>query len=132
MFNACLHLLQLPILFDKKLDTSLVKWLSPLVDFVKLNADGASRGNPGRAGCGRVIRGPKEFFISGFAKYISTQTSVFAEAIVVLEGLKLLALLHLTSVWIERDAQLLVDTLNNLTFIPCHIAYIFSWIRNML
>lgn len=79
-----------------------------------------------------MITGHNGSFISGFARYIGTQTSVFAEAFVVLEGLELVVPLHLTSIWIEHDSQVLVDNLNESAAIPWSIIYIFSCIKHIL
>ena len=56
-----------------------VRWLPPPNDWVMLNIDGSSMGNPGRAGGGGIIRNSHGEWVSGYAKAIGYTTSVTAE-----------------------------------------------------
>ena len=47
--------------------------------WVKLNIDGAFKGNPGLAGCGGVVRNEDGRWIAGFARRIGVTTSFVAE-----------------------------------------------------
>lgn len=123
---------QLLILSDQQVPFSLDSWLPPPVDYVKSNVDGAIRGNPGRASCGGVINGPNGRFIFGFSKSIGIQSLVFAETFTVLEGLQLVASLHIPFVWIELDSEVLVDCLNEFNTISCSIIHIFACIKHIL
>ena len=51
----------------------------PPLNWYKLNTDGASCGNPGRARGGGVIRGSVGNWIRGFVRYIGYTTSIIAE-----------------------------------------------------
>lgn len=82
--DALVALLQLFCKPSTQSDVYLVRWLPPPTDWVELNVDGASRGNPGASGCGGVIRGQHGTFVAGFGHYIGSQKSVFAEATAVL------------------------------------------------
>ena len=42
-----------------------IKWLQPPLNWVKLNSDGPSLGNPGQAGGGGLIRDSNEFGLEG-------------------------------------------------------------------
>lgn len=48
---------------DKAKNRKKVRWISPKKDWTKLNFDGASRGNPGKAGYGAVIRDENGSFL---------------------------------------------------------------------
>ena len=53
-----------------------VQWLPRPVNWVKLNSDGSSMGNPGLAGGGGLIRNERGKWINGYARAIGITTSV--------------------------------------------------------
>jgi len=56
-----------------------VQWDSPPGDWIKLNLDGASRGNPGPTGAGGVFRGPHGNWVFGFSINLGRCTVVKAK-----------------------------------------------------
>ena len=56
-----------------------VRWIKPPRDWLKLNMDGASQGNPGKAGGGGVIRDSSRKWVKGFSRSIRVATSVIPE-----------------------------------------------------
>lgn len=64
-----------------------VRWLTPRMGWVKLNTDGASRGNPGNAGCGGLIRGPGGELHEVFAARCGSCSCTRAELLGVMRGL---------------------------------------------
>ena len=62
-------------------------WDCPPDDWYKINLDGASKGNPGIAGCGIVIRNSKGDNVGSLAISIGTQTNHIVEASAALHGL---------------------------------------------
>lgn len=48
----------------------LISWQFPGTYYVQLNTDGASRGNPGIAGCGGQIRDAAGRWLSGFMAFV--------------------------------------------------------------
>jgi len=56
----------------------LIRWFAPSDGWVKLNADGASRGNLGPAGGGGVIEGPLSNWVHGFLVCLGICSSVKA------------------------------------------------------
>ena len=66
-----------------------VRWEKSPLNWYKLNIDGASCGNPGRAGGGGVIRDSARNWIKGFARYIGYTTCIIAEFWALRDGLQL-------------------------------------------
>ena len=56
-----------------------IGWKYPAKGWIKLNVDGCSKGNPGLAGAGGVMRDHMGTWIGGFARNISICSSVIAE-----------------------------------------------------
>ncbi|KAK9987317.1 hypothetical protein SO802_032268 [Lithocarpus litseifolius] len=92
---------------------SWVRWIPPPVQWVKLNSDGSSLGNPGRAGGGGVIRNADGKWIKGYARAIGNTTSVAVELWALRDGIQLCLELNLTAVIIELDALVVIDLLRN-------------------
>ena len=59
--------------------TISVRWMKPPMDWLKLNTNGASLGNPGKAGGGGVIRDSSGKWVKGFSRSIGVATSVMAK-----------------------------------------------------
>ncbi|PKI60390.1 hypothetical protein CRG98_019215 [Punica granatum] len=57
----------------------LVGWNRLSRGWIKLNMDGASKGNPGPAGAGGVLRKEDGVWIAGFARNVGIATAVVAE-----------------------------------------------------
>ena len=51
---------------------SLIQWTPPPERWIKLNVDGASKGNPGTAGAGGILRGHYGNWIKGFTLNLGT------------------------------------------------------------
>ena len=65
-----------------------ISWKYPKDGWIKLNTDGCSKGNPGVAGAGGVIRDHMGSWIGGFAKNIGICSSVTAELWAIYFGLQ--------------------------------------------
>lgn len=89
------------------------RWEKPDINWVKLNSDGSSRGNPGVASSGGLIRNERGEWICGFARRIRITTSFAAELWGLREGLLQCLSLNLSSVLLELDAKSIVDLLVN-------------------
>ena len=57
-----------------------IRWKKPREGWAKLNIDGASLGNPGRAGSGGILRDHRWMWIKGFARRIGYATSLLAKS----------------------------------------------------
>ena len=67
----------------------MIRWMTPPDDWIKLNVDGASRQNPGMVGGGRVLINHTAKWVRGFAAHFGVCSSVQAELLVLLHGLKM-------------------------------------------
>lgn len=83
-----------------------------------IHADGGSRGNPGPAGSGAVIRDEKGSPVATVSKFLGTQTNNFAEyEAVILAFQELLKLVQegkrsKTEVMVKLDSELVVKQVN--------------------
>lgn len=66
-----------------------IRWSHPLDGWVKLNTDGASKGNPGQAGAGGIVRGRGGRPLSMFAENCGIASCTKAEFLAVLKELAL-------------------------------------------
>ena len=56
-----------------------IRWEKPPLGWVHLNTDGSTLGNPGRAGCGGIIRNDRGDWIGGFSRSTGVTTRFIAE-----------------------------------------------------
>ena len=56
-----------------------IRWLKPLIDWLKLNTDRASLGNLGKASGGGIIRDNLGRWVKGFSLSIGLAMSVMVE-----------------------------------------------------
>eukprot|EP00258_Populus_trichocarpa_P027694 XP_024443713.1 uncharacterized protein LOC112324533 [Populus trichocarpa] len=96
---------------SSKEDTQ-VGWKYPQEERIKLNVDGCSKGNPGVAGAGGVIRDHLGVWIGGFARNIGICSSVNAELWAVYVGLQLAWDRGFRKVDLESDSKVVVGLIN--------------------
>jgi len=82
--------------------------------FYTLYTDGASRGNPGRAGAGIVILAPDGDVILQKGIYLGEKTNNEAEYLALLLGLKEACKLGIKDLYIYIDSQLVVNHLKGI------------------
>ena len=78
-----------------------------------LNIDGATIGNPGRAGCSGLIRNECGEWLGGFSRSVGCADSFMAELWGLRDGLTLCIDLHLTAIDVQLDAKAVVQLLSN-------------------
>ena len=93
----------------------LARWDCPLMDWNKINFDGASKGNPGFAGCGIIIRNENGDRMGGMAIPICIQANHVAKANATLYGLIYAKSLNLNNIWLEGDSLNIFNFLNRVT-----------------
>lgn len=91
------------------------KWTPPPQDWIKLNFDGASRGNPGIAGLGFILRDHKGQWLAQRAKPLGHTTNNLAELEAVKEGLTLCNRINIRKLIIEGDSQIILNALRKRT-----------------
>ena len=96
-------------LASKRQSIILVCWNKPLKGWFKLNSDGASLGNPGKAGGGGLIRDSYGKWIKGYMRHIGISTSIIAEFWALRDGLMFASQLGITHLAVELDAKVVVD-----------------------
>nr|POE96986.1 putative ribonuclease h protein [Quercus suber] len=90
-----------------------VSWSKPPEGWFKLNTDGASGGNPSKAGAGGLIRDSSGHWVKGFVRSIGFATSVTAEFWALRDGLKLALSEGIQNLIVELDARVVVDLINS-------------------
>jgi ribonuclease HI len=79
-----------------------------------LMVDGASRGNPGEAGCGAAILNPEGESVRELARYLGKATNNVAEYAGLLMGLEEAIKLGVKRLRVQSDSELLVRQLNGI------------------
>lgn len=77
-----------------------------------LQTDGASRGNPGPAGIGYVIRDASHKIVETGAYFIGENTNNFTEYVALVEGLEAARKLGFTEIEVSLDSEVVVKQVN--------------------
>ena len=88
-----------------------VMWTPPQPGHLKCNVDRASRGNPGEAGGGGILRDHCGHIIFAFSHFNDVQTNTAAEAMAIRDGLLLCEARDLRDIFFESNSHVLVDML---------------------
>ncbi|XP_070029963.1 uncharacterized protein [Nicotiana sylvestris] len=75
--------------------------------WLKVNTDGASRGNPGRSSIGFCIRNENGDIVKSVGKEIEETTNTVAEAKAMVEALRFCRFHQYSHVWLQTDSMLL-------------------------
>lgn len=79
---------------------------------VTIYTDGGSRGNPGPAATGIVIKDESQKVIAAYGEYLGTQTNNFAEYSAIISALKKAKELGATEVECLADSKLVIEQLS--------------------
>ena len=85
-----------------------------MIDRVKVNCDGGSRGNPGPSALGVVITTKDGQIIEEFGEYLGEQTNNYAEYSAVIKALEKLRDLNIYDADFYLDSELIVKQLNGI------------------
>ncbi|GLJ44143.1 hypothetical protein SUGI_0920550 [Cryptomeria japonica] len=100
---------QLPKLSNKKGNRKHIRWKAPPVGWLKLNFDGACRGNLGVFGFGAMIRNSEGKLILGIYGAMGEATNNEAEICALMEGLKLCVTNKMTKLIIKGDSLIIIQ-----------------------
>ncbi|CAL1357187.1 unnamed protein product [Linum trigynum] len=109
-----------------------IGWSAPSTGWYKLNVDGASQGNPGKAGPEGVIRDDRRRWIGGFCYNIGICTAAHAELWALKQGLELAWRKGLRLVIAETDSQLEIDLIQKRSDQAHPFASLLNTIRRLL
>ncbi|KAL2228320.1 UNVERIFIED_CONTAM: putative ribonuclease H protein [Sesamum indicum] len=85
--------------------TKIIKWTKPEPGWVKINTDGASKGNPGRAGAGGIARDEEGATTFAFYEILGETNNTFTEVFALFKALQLCRADNITWIWIEVDGN---------------------------
>nr|XP_016484349.1 PREDICTED: uncharacterized protein LOC107804913 [Nicotiana tabacum] len=84
-----------------------VLWEYPSRGWIKVNTDGACRGNPGRSSIGFCIKDEAGDLIYAEGREIFEGTNNESEAVAIVEALKMCKNLNYYQIWLQTDSMLL-------------------------
>ncbi|XP_042043395.1 uncharacterized protein LOC121788870 [Salvia splendens] len=102
-----------------------IKWHPPDDPWIKLNTDGAFLEASDKAGGGDIIRDHTGKVLSAFASPLEAHSALEAELLAIQLGLEL-ALEFNRPIWIESDAQQVVQLLNSTRWGPAHTSRVVA------
>jgi ribonuclease HI len=89
-------------------------WTPPPTGFVKVNFDGASKGNLGPAGYGAAVRDPSGLILLMTAGYLGETTNNVVELTGILQGLQLAISLPSHQIILEGDSQVIIQLISKI------------------
>nr|XP_033513226.1 uncharacterized protein LOC117277909 [Nicotiana tomentosiformis] len=94
-----------------RLKVTKVLWEIPLEGWIKVNTDGAARGNPGRSAIGCCLRDDHGDVIHAHGQDINETTNTKAETSAILEALRFCKHNHISHIWLQTDSLLLKNVI---------------------
>jgi ribonuclease HI len=105
-FNVTTHHPRTPVIKE-------ILWQPPLINWVKYNIDGASKGNPGLVGCGGAFRNHDADLLYCFAEPLGIASSFQAELCAAMSTIEVAYKMNWKNIWIETDSTLVVLAFQN-------------------
>lgn len=98
-----------------QLETALAQWWQPEEGWIKLNSDGASRGEDNQVGCGGLLRDSTETWVLGYTRKFGVCNAIQVEAWGMWIGVNLARQRDITKLVVESDSKTPVDMMYNST-----------------
>ncbi|OIS98250.1 hypothetical protein A4A49_62368 [Nicotiana attenuata] len=95
--------------------SQIVYWRKLVSGYVKLNVDGCSKGNPGSARGGGIIRDHHGDLVMAFFDFYGICSNNFAEVKAVLQGIQMCCHHGLKNIVVESDSLLIINMINRKT-----------------
>lgn len=114
-----------------QLNIILVRWNKLAIEDLKLNIDGCSKGNPGNAGGGGILRYHLGHMIMEFTIYLGCCSNSYAEAQAIKTGLRWCLDHGFNMVTIESDSFLMIQIIKGNITTSWHIKDEISEIQAM-
>ncbi|XP_042509185.1 uncharacterized protein LOC122084826 [Macadamia integrifolia] len=83
-------------------------WCPPNSDWIKLNSDGCSIGNPRKSGAGGILRNEKAEVVANYRNFLGTRKNFEAEFLALMIGIELAKQHNVKRLWIECDSVAVV------------------------
>lgn len=109
-----------------------IVWRFLEYDWIKVNFDGAAKGNPGKAGGGGVIRNAQGFFIASFASPFGIQNNHVVEALAMLKSLQLAQEFKFKKIWLKGDSSNIIQALKGTSFVSWNITNLIKNAKDIL
>ncbi|XP_019225233.1 PREDICTED: uncharacterized protein LOC109206828 [Nicotiana attenuata] len=93
--------------YTPRLKYEKVLWELPMEGWIKVNTDGASRGNPGRSAIGFCLRDQAGDLKYAQGKEITEGSNNKAEAEAIVEALRICRAMNYNHIWLQTDSLLL-------------------------
>ncbi|KAK4721889.1 hypothetical protein R3W88_012122 [Solanum pinnatisectum] len=97
----------------------------------KLNTDGCSKGSPGSAGGGGILRDDSGFPIMAYSDYYGDYTNNVAESNAILQEMQWCITNGYKNVDIESDSMIIINMINDHSNVNCHIVYLIGQINSL-
>lgn len=103
----------LRVLVPPRRPVRFITWMRPPPGVVKLTVDGCSRGNPGMAASGGILRDHRGVTIAAFGSFLGHKPILYAELMAVCEGLELASRLGHSVLEVESDSATVVSWIHS-------------------
>ncbi|XP_019257601.1 PREDICTED: uncharacterized protein LOC109235804 [Nicotiana attenuata] len=118
--------------YTPNLKFTKVMWEFPELGWIKVNTDGAARGNPGRSSIGFVVRDEQGDVLYAYGKEISEGTNTTAEAKAIYEALKYCIQHGYVLIDIHTDSMLLKNVIIGEWKPPWILGTVIDEIRDLM
>lgn len=115
-----------------KLKVTKVLWECPSPRWVKVNIDGASRGNPGRSSIGFVLRNEEGDVLYARGKEVQEGTNSESEARAMLEALRYCVEHDFILIELHKDSMLIKNVMTGEWTVPWSVAAYVEEIKELM